>query len=194
MTKPKEPTHNINLDKIEEYGKKFPEHMIIGKALHYRGIRVEISHIDNDGNSPLDYLKAFQVLEAMIEPTHQEWAKRFQIACGNEWHEIRTITVENCWDNPTAYQCSCGATWGFKENAVNHVVSSNPTYTNPADILREVMKWKNGDEFIGTLFCNRSMFAWVIEVLLIEFIKKYITEDPPTTLLSKATLFKEGKK
>lgn len=174
MTEPKETTHNINLDKIEEYGKKFPEHMIIGKALHYRGIRVEISHIDNDGNSPLDYLKAFQILEAMIEPTHQDWAKRFAKAC-----RIKPQEAPN-------RECLC-------------MEKVYPVYLNPQDILDEVMKWDNSWNFIGKISGIDNLLLSKYSknqcvALIVVFLQDIITERPPTRLLKEATLWRDDRK
>jgi hypothetical protein len=117
------------------------------------------------------------------EPTHQDWAKRFQIACGNEWHEIKKDGVYRT--------CSCGKRFTQTERQIGkidkHIKESNPTYLNPADIIREVMKWDDADEFFASISPVGMCVKGLIKVDL-------ITERPPTHLLKEATLFKEGKK
>jgi hypothetical protein len=132
------------------------------------------------------------------EPTHQDWAKRFAVACGNEWHERQTQKELVCLPDDSMlcefnlfYQCSCGKI-GPK---VSH---KNPTYLNPADIIREVDKWPEESRYAfmcsvskGITEQNKagldSHIHWYIDIDL-------ITEEPPTRLLKEATLFKEGKK
>jgi hypothetical protein len=113
------------------------------------------------------------------EPTHQEWAKRFTIACGYEWHEV-------VWLDRVEYNfraCSCGHKYQVYDK--DH---SNPTYLNPADIIREVMKWDNWNEFKNKVLEGNHLRI----IDRTNSIYKFITADPPTPLLKAATLFKEG--
>jgi len=45
---------------LNDYAKELPNHLIIEKCLWVGNISVDIDHIDNDLNKPLDYKKAFK--------------------------------------------------------------------------------------------------------------------------------------
>ena len=120
-------------------------------------------------------------MTASKEPTHQDWAKRFAIACGNELHE----DLGNC-------KCSCGKEFesGYDEWSHFNDCPPRPNYLNPADILREVMKWGNWNEFRCKVMEGNHLRI----IDRTDSIYKLITERPPTRLLKEATLFREGKK
>ena len=48
---------------------KFPDYLIIEKCLWYGDRRIEINHIDNDLEKPLDYDEAFRKLRSISEAT-----------------------------------------------------------------------------------------------------------------------------
>jgi hypothetical protein len=93
------------------------------------------------------------------EPTYQDWAKRFAKAC-----RIKPKEVPN-------RECLC-------------MEKVYPTFLNPQDILDEVMKWDDADEFFASISPLGMCVKGLIKVDL-------ITERPSTRLLKEATLFKE---
>jgi hypothetical protein len=56
----------VNMTELEELAQKFPDHIIIEKCLWNGKTRVEIDHINNDINNPLDYVKAFRRLTETV--------------------------------------------------------------------------------------------------------------------------------
>ncbi len=48
------------MSELNELAKKMPNHIIHQKCLWNGNLRIEIDHIDNDLNKPLDYLTAFK--------------------------------------------------------------------------------------------------------------------------------------
>ena len=47
---------------LNDYAKKLPNHLVIEKCLWVGNVSVDIDHIDNDLNKPLDYKKAFKTM------------------------------------------------------------------------------------------------------------------------------------
>ena len=54
---------------LENLAKKLPDHLIIQKRLWVRGIYVDIEHVDNDLDKPLDYISAFKKMIDKLEDT-----------------------------------------------------------------------------------------------------------------------------
>ena len=48
------------------YREEFPDHLIIEKYLWVGNVSVEINHIDNDLNRPLDYEEAFKKMKSKL--------------------------------------------------------------------------------------------------------------------------------
>jgi len=48
------------------YREEFPDHLIIEKCLWVGNVSVEINHIDNDLNRPLDYEEAFKKMKSKL--------------------------------------------------------------------------------------------------------------------------------
>jgi hypothetical protein len=53
---------------IDECIKLLPEHIVIEKCLWVGSMNVDIDHIDNDLNKPLNYEKAFNQMVKKINP------------------------------------------------------------------------------------------------------------------------------
>jgi hypothetical protein len=139
-------------------------------------------------------------MTASKEPTHQDWAKRFHVACGNCYH-LRDFSVSNNIDGVMHYKCTKCQQWV----PLSYEWRPEPTFLNPADILDEVMKWDDADEFVYRIGCDclhqivKSTEAGILDQEIIVrginvVVIDLITERPPTRLLKEATLFKEGKK
>lgn len=118
------------------------------------------------------------------EPTHEEWAKRFCIANGICWHEVKFK------DFSAYFSCSCGKSYSFESSLREHIRRYNPTFTNPADIFEVIMKRKDYKLFMAKLeygdFPNVEEIDWTgyIDV-------DYITEKPPTRFVKESTLWCE---
>jgi len=99
--------------------------------------------------------------------------KEFHELTGGHWHEWR-------WDNTVkVYKClECELTSGTP--------IQNPTYTNPADVLRVMMARDDWDKFADTISCGELMEPSYKCVGL-----EYIIE--PDALLKTAVEFLEAK-
>lgn len=50
-------------DKLRELIEKYPNHLVIEKALWVGDVKVDINHINNDLSQPLDLFEAFERME-----------------------------------------------------------------------------------------------------------------------------------
>jgi hypothetical protein len=111
----------------------------------------------------------------------EQLCKWFTELTGGHWHEYKI----RCGGGRSYLECSCGhcAFLGEKEK-------QNPTYTNPADVLRVMMEFLNEDnlvKFARTVGIDYPIWGPIYIEL------KYIIE--PDALLKAAVEFlKEGKK
>ncbi len=48
------------MSELKELAAQIPEHLVIGKCLWVGNVSVDIDHVDNDLDKPLDYVTAFQ--------------------------------------------------------------------------------------------------------------------------------------
>jgi len=137
--------------------------------------------------------------------THQDWAKRFHVACGYE--PTLVADCPKCGDTfeypkgetPAPQGTFCPSCKGGLKGVLHFMPSEDcPTFLNPQDILDEVMKWENVDEFMRK--CEFTHLIVIVPLGNGKYNNKYtidtdiITERPPTLLLKEATLFREGKK
>jgi hypothetical protein len=100
----------------------------------------------------------------------EQLCREFTELTGVHWHE---------WTEYQGNKCKCGL---FRYRGTD-----NPTYDNPADVLR-VMALRNDYDAFTRGFLQREQW-----LLIEEFIEKYILE--PDSLLKAAVGFlKEGKK
>lgn len=98
-----------------------------------------------------------------------------------KWHEAKLF------QDGINYKCSCGCLF-YKERMDNHIKESNPTYSNPKDILEKMKQ-----------FCGIHKFRNFIYQLsddccedTIMFVETYILNPP--LLLKKAIEFLEQLK
>ena len=47
---------------LSKLAEKIPEHIVHSKCLWVGNVRVDINHIDNDLEKPLDYISAFKAM------------------------------------------------------------------------------------------------------------------------------------
>jgi hypothetical protein len=50
------------INELKELSEKIPNHLVIEKCLWVGNVSVDINHIDNDLNKPLDYIDAFKTM------------------------------------------------------------------------------------------------------------------------------------
>lgn len=105
----------------------------------------------------------------------EQLCREFTELTGGHWHEFLA-------ENNGQYQYSClnCVIYQSESDLKLHIKKSTPTYENPADVLKAMMKRDDYDDFLRELQKNH----WLeIE----EFIEKYILE--PDALLREAVAF-----
>jgi hypothetical protein len=112
-----------------------------------------------------------------METTREELCKEFTKLTGGQWHD--PDTERNFYHH---YMCSCGKEYGDFDHLISHCIDENPTYENPADILKVMMERHDHKMFcrkIGVIyddgeFMIRSDFITEPDALLkatIEFLR-----------------------
>ena len=119
------------------------------------------------------------------QPDRDKLCREFTELTGGHWHEFPRAQqykdyFGNICNTNRGRRCACGVSFNSRYK------SPNPTYENPADVLKAMMKRDDYDDFLRELQKNH----WLeIE----EFIEKYIIE--PDELMHVAVEFlKEERK
>ena len=68
--------------------------------------------------------------------------KEFTVLTGGHWHEV------SLHRDGINHQCSCGAVIYGPRHYNEHLSNKNPSYENPADVLRVMMEREDGIEFV----------------------------------------------
>jgi hypothetical protein len=169
------------------YREEFPDHLIIEKYLWVGNVSVEINHIDNDLNRPLDYEEAFKKMKSKLT----EESSNAQI-----FHELTGGEIaEAYWWCETCQQELGGYNVTYEENCAicGHPVivkgGDCPTYSNAADILNRMREFCGEDKY-------GDFILWLpdysVNGILKHVIDTYILN--PSALLERAIEFlQEGK-
>lgn len=55
------------MSKLKELINKLPPHLVIEKALWIGDVKIDINHIDNNLNKPLNYIDAFERMSKKLK-------------------------------------------------------------------------------------------------------------------------------
>jgi hypothetical protein len=58
---------DIKGDTLEDLALRMPNHIVMAKRLWVGNISVDINHIDNDLNKPLNYIDAFKEMAEILD-------------------------------------------------------------------------------------------------------------------------------
>lgn len=115
-------------------------------------------------------------------------AQIFTELIDGKWHEAKLF------QDGINYKCSCGCLF-YKERMDNHIKESNPTYSNPKDILEKMKQFCGEDRYyefiihISFVQTGSSNVGFIMSIG--DFINTYILNPP--LLLKKAIEFLEAK-
>lgn len=55
------------MSRLKELINKLPPHLVIEKALWIGDVKIDINHVDNDLNKPLNYIDAFERMSKKLK-------------------------------------------------------------------------------------------------------------------------------
>ena len=94
----------------------------------------------------------------------EQLCKEFTELTGGQYHDP---DIERNIYHP--YMCSCGRTYGDFDHLISHCISENPTYENPADVLRSIIKSGLYNEFMAQ-YGGLSKFGRHLDSILVDLI------------------------
>jgi len=93
------------------------------------------------------------------EPTHQDWAKRFWIACGNCWHEVSYNGEDGTWVDKLGFIFHRNPNYDFTINAATliEVMKEKDYYFDFLQFANTVMRDLTGLWLYPRLLCKRFL-------------------------------------
>jgi hypothetical protein len=113
----------------------------------------------------------------------EQLCKRFHELTGGHWHELI--------GDRTCHWCSCDPSKQYRISDPRHAmmpIHENPTYSNPADVLKKIIEIGLYDEFM-VQYGGLSKFGRHLDCILVDLIL-----EPDALMKAAVEFLKEGEK